>query len=160
MGQEIERKFLQNNNQDNTWNKNIGGVEYQQGYIPTDPKVTVRVRIAGTKGYLTIKREPLEGSFSRAEYEYEIPLSDAQEMISTLCKDGVISKTRYKIPYENHIWEIDVFHGDNEGLIVAEVELLSEDEQVIFPPWIGKEVTHDPRYANSALSKIPFKKWQ
>lgn len=160
MGQEIERKFLLNNNQDNTWNKNIGGVEYQQGYIPTDPKVTVRVRIAGTKGYLTIKREPLEGSFSRAEYEYEIPLSDAQEMISTLCKDGVISKTRYKIPYENHIWEIDVFHGDNEGLIVAEVELLSEDEQVIFPPWIGKEVTHDPRYANSALSKIPFKKWQ
>jgi adenylate cyclase len=110
MATEIERKFLLKDSKDESWKQGTEGTAYQQGYIPTDPKVTVRVRIAGTKGYLTIKREPLEGSFSRAEYEYEIPLSDAQEMISTLCKDGVISKTRYKIPHGDHIWEIDVFH--------------------------------------------------
>ncbi|NES67651.1 MAG: CYTH domain-containing protein [Okeania sp. SIO2D1] len=119
--------------------------------------MTLRARIVGDQGYLTIKG-PSVGN-SRSEYEYSIPVEDAQEMLNTLCSSPLIEKVRYKVFHGNFIWEVDEFAGDNQGLIVAEVELDNENQEVELPDWIGEEVSHDKRYTNSNLSKNPWKNW-
>ena len=155
MAQEIERKFLPKNDQ---WRTLGTGDRYCQGYIMTQqPGKTVRVRIAGDRGFLTIKSKS-EG-FSRSEFEYEIPLADAQILLETLCDSPLVDKIRYKIPVDSLIWEVDEFLGDNAGLIVAEVELTAETDAIAIPDWIGAEVTGDPRYYNSNLAQNPYKNW-
>ena len=153
MPKEIERKFLVNGD---SWRQLGEGSLYRQGYIPSQG-ATVRVRIAGNQGYLTIKGPTV--NFSRSEFEYPIPLADAQEMLDTLCDRPLIEKTRYKIEWAGLVWEVDEFAGANQGLILAEVELTDEAQQVEIPDWIGTEVTGDPRYFNSYLVKHPFAKW-
>ncbi len=154
MAQEIERKFLLKNND---WKKEVERSHtIQQGYLSTDPDRTVRVRIKDKKGLITIKGKTQ--GMSRAEFEYEIPIRDAKELIK-LCLSPIIHKIRYIISHKNLEWEIDVFLGENQGLALAEVELESEGQEVFFPPWIGQEVTHDMRYYNSNLIKLPFSKW-
>ncbi|MCH9814454.1 MAG: CYTH domain-containing protein, partial [Epsilonproteobacteria bacterium] len=142
MGVEIERKFLVKTG----WPKE-NGTRYMQGYLNRQKEKTVRVRIAGEKGYLTIKGKS-EGA-KRLEYEYEIPIEEAKEMLERLCDQPLVSKYRYKVTYAGLIWEIDQFLAENEGLIVAEVELESEDQEVQLPPWIDKEVTGDVKYYNA-----------
>ena len=153
MGLEIERKYLVLNN---NWRALGTPIHYAQGYLVADGERTVRVRIAGTIGFLTIKGQTQ--GFSRKEFEYEIPVAEALEMLS-LCALPVIEKYRSKIFYEGKIWEVDEFEGENKGLIMAEIELKSEDESFAIPPWIGKEVTGDIRYFNSYLAQNPFKNW-
>ena len=153
MGVEIERKFLVCNDD---WRSLGDPVQYAQGYLAADGIRTVRVRIAGEAGFLTIKGA--SNGISRLEFEYEIPASDAFGMLR-LCSMPVIRKFRTKILYQGKIWEIDEFEGDNKGLIMAEIELNSEDEPFDLPPWIGEEVTHDLRYYNSQLSLRPFQSW-
>ncbi len=154
MGKEIERKFLIKGDD---WKKNSKEVLFRQGYLSTVKERTVRVRTIDNKGFLTIKG--ITVGATRAEYEYEISVSDANEMLDSLCEKPIIEKTRTKIEYKGLIWEIDKFFGENEGLIVAEVELVSEDQKPAIPEWIGEEVTGDPRYFNSNLIKNPFKNW-
>jgi adenylate cyclase len=153
MAKEIERKFLVNGD---SWRQLGEGSLYRQGYIPSQG-ATVRVRIAGNQGYLTIKGPTV--NFSRSEFEYSIPLADAQEMLDTLCDRPLIEKTRYKIEWAGLVWEVDEFAGANQGLILAEVELTDEAQQVEIPDWIATEVTGDHRYFNSYLVKHPFSKW-
>lgn len=153
MAKEIERKFLVTGT---AWRKGAAGKKYRQGYLADDPHRTVRVRIAGRQGYITIKG--ISKGASRDEFEYPIPLKDATQLLK-LCKRPLIEKTRYKIPYKGFTWEVDVFDGDNRGLVVAEVELKSERLRVPLPPWVGKEVTTDNRYYNVALAKHPFRRW-
>lgn len=158
MKYEIERKFLLKSND---WEKeNSTGVLYKQAYLVTNKNRSVRIRITETSGYITIKGGLQDGTISRLEYEYEIPVQDAKEIFDNLCEEGKIEKTRYKIPYENHIWELDVFHGLNEGLITIEVELENEDEEVILPPWVGQDVSHEQKYSNGSLAKEPFSTWK
>lgn len=152
MGTEIERKFLVVGEQ---WRSLGQGIRYCQGYLSTRP--TVRARIAGDRGYLTIKG-PSDG-VSRAEFEYAIPLDDAQEMLDTLCQRPLVEKIRTKITVDHLVWEIDEFMGDNRGLILAEVELDTPDQPFAIPDWIGQEVSGDPRYFNSYLVNHPFKTW-
>jgi len=155
MGLEIERKFLIKNED---WKKSIQKqYTIKQGYLNTDPDRTVRIRIKGSKGILTIKGKTVKAT--RPEYEYEIPLKDAEEMIE-FCEKPIIEKTRYIVEHQNKIWEIDIFGGENEGLIIAEIELDDENETFKIPDWIGTEVTTDTRYYNSNLSNTPFKQWQ
>jgi CYTH domain-containing protein len=155
MGQEIERKFLLKNDQ---WRTLGTGLRYCQGYIMTQQQgKTVRVRIAGDRGFLTLKNK--SKGFSRAEFEYEIPLADAQTLLETLCDSPLIDKIRYKIPIDPLVWEVDEFLGDNAGLIMAEVELTTETDAIAIPDWIGEEVTGDPRYYNSTLAQNPYKNW-
>jgi len=153
MGMEIERKYLISNNE---WRASGVPVHYAQGYLVADSERTVRVRIAGTEGFLTIKGR--SQGFSRSEFEYSIPVEEAQEMLQ-LCTFPVIEKLRTKILYEGKIWEVDEFEGLNKGLIMAEIELNSEDEIFAVPSWIGEEVTGDIRYFNSYLARNPFKSW-
>lgn len=155
MGKEIERKYLVKNND---WKKEAKATSYRQGYLSTVKERTVRVRTIAEKGFLTIKGITIGAT--RAEYEYEIPASDANEMLSQLCEQPIIEKNRYKIDYEGLTWEVDEFFGDNDGLTVAEVELTSEDQKISLPSWIGDEVSSDPRYFNSNLTKHPFKDWK
>lgn len=155
MGKEIERKFLIKGYE---WRTLGEGVSYLQGYLSTDKGRTVRVRTVGEQGYITIKG-PAEG-LVRPEYEYEIPCEDAREIISTLCEKPVIEKKRYAIPVGLHIWEVDEFSGENEGLVIAEVELENEFEEVDIPMWIGREVTGDRRYYNAHLVKNPYRLWK
>lgn len=155
MAVEIERKFLVKGQE---WREETTGLIYRQGYIYTQNSITVRVRLAGEQGYLTIKGKSI-GS-SRSEYEYPIPATDAQEMLNTLCDRPLIEKKRYKLKQGDLTWEIDEFFGENEGLIIAEVELITEDQTVNLPPWIGDEVTHDSRYFNINLAKHPYRNWQ
>jgi len=154
MAIEIERKFLVQGDQ---WRQLGHGTVYRQGYMAKGKGRTVRVRIAGDRGYLTIKGAP--SGISRLEFEYPIPLADAEEMLATLCDRPLIEKTRYRIEWAGLVWEVDEFAGENQGLILAEVELTSEAQAITVPDWIGVEVTHDPRYYNSNLSKQPFLKW-
>ncbi|MDB9374759.1 CYTH domain-containing protein [Nodularia sphaerocarpa] len=154
MAKEIERKYLL---KEDTWRKIAQGIVYCQGYIATKDQTTVRVRIVGNQGYLTIKGPSVE--YSRLEFEYPIPVEDAQEMLNTLCQKPFIEKIRYKVEWDGLIWEIDEFDGLNKGLIIAEVELSDENQQISLPPWIGEEVSHDPRYFNSYLVRNPFSKW-
>lgn len=154
MGHEIERKFLVSGD---GWQAQATGQSYRQGFLSTDPDRTVRVRVAGPRAWLTIKGRTIGAR--RLEYEYEVPLQDAQHMLATLCIRPLIEKVRYETIVGAHTWEIDVFEGDNAGLVVAEVELGSEDEPFESPDWLGPEVTEDPRYFNANLVKHPFTKW-
>jgi adenylate cyclase len=154
MGMEIERKFLVTSD---AWRQEAKGVRYVQAYLSTAPGRTVRVRIAGEKAYLTVKGGAK--GISRAEFEYSIPMVDAEEMITSICEQPPIDKYRYRIPFAGFTWEVDEFHGENEGLVVAEIELLTEDTPFDLPPWIGAEVSHDHRYANSSLIRLPYRLW-
>ncbi len=154
MGKEIERKYLI---KDDTWRKDASGTTYRQGYLSTVKERTVRVRTIDDKGFLTIKGITIGAT--RREYEYEIPTEDANEMLDELCEKPIIEKTRFKIPHTGLTWEIDEFAGVNQGLIVAEVELESEDQNIDFPPWVGEEVSGDPRYFNSNLIANPYTNW-
>jgi adenylate cyclase len=154
MAKEIERKFLVNSSE---WRALAKGTEYRQGYLSTVKERTVRVRTIDSAGYLTIKG--ISTGATRLEYEYEISVADAHEMLDKLCERPLIEKKRYKIEYGGLFWEVDEFFGENDGLVVAEVELEDENQEIRKPEWIGKEVTGDPRYFNSNLTKIPYKKW-
>ncbi|MEO0704992.1 MAG: CYTH domain-containing protein [Cyanobacteria bacterium J06649_5] len=155
MAKEIERKFLV---ADDSWRKGATGKPYCQGYIATaQADQSVRVRIAGERGYLTIKGPPQ--GLTRAEFEYEIPLGDAQAMLETLCQRPFIEKVRYRLPIGEVVWEIDEFEGANAGLIVAEIELQSEEQPFERPDWLGEEVSGQTRYYNSALVKQPYSEW-
>ncbi len=154
MAKEIERKYLVKGNQ---WKTLAQGMVYRQGYIPTVGKQTVRVRIVGNQGYLTIKGENVGAT--RSEFEYPIPVEDAEEMLHTLCDRPLIEKTRYKIPQGDLVWEVDEFAGENAGLVIAEVELQEENQQIELPEWIERQVT-DPKYYNSNLAKHPYSKWE
>lgn len=156
MGKEIERKYLVDHNQ---WQKmqKPKGEFYRQGYLLTDPNKTIRVRQTTGKGFLTIKG--ISVGATRPEYEYEIPFEDAKELLDKF-SISELTKTRYKIIFENKVWEVDEFSGDNTGLIVAEIELTSEDESFVIPGWIDKEVTGQEKYYNSNLSLEPYKNWK
>jgi adenylate cyclase len=154
MATEIERKFLLKSDE---WRSLASGTVYCQGYITAGQGKTVRVRIIGDRGYLTIKGR--SSGISRLEFEYEIPVEDAKEMLENLCDRPFIEKIRYKIPFEGFIWEVDEFFGENQGLILAEVELTDENQAVKIPDWIGQEVSGDWRYSNSCLVKYPFTRW-
>lgn len=155
MGTEIEKKFLVINED---WRDLAEGKQYCQGYLAAEDGKTVRVRIIGDKGFLTIKGRTI--GETRLEFEYEIPLEDARELLRELCRKPLIEKTRYKIPFKGFIWEVDEFAGENRGLIFAEIELKYEGEIFSQPHWIGKEVTGDSRYYNANLVDNPFPKWQ
>lgn len=153
MGQEIERKFLVIGE---AW-KSLGqSIAMRQGYLSSDPDRVVRVRVEGNNAALTIKGRSV-GAL-RGEWEYAIPVKDAEEMLA-LCPRPLIEKTRHRITHQGMLWEVDEFHGDNAGLVVAEIELTAEDQVFDMPDWIGEEVTQDARYFNSALLKHPFKDW-
>lgn len=155
MAKEIERKYLIENN---GWRDlNIKGKFYRQGYIPTAKGATIRVRIIKEKkAYLTIKG-PTHG-LTRSEYEYKIPVSDARQILHELCPH-VLEKTRYKVHEGSLVWEIDVYHGANEGLITVEVELDSENQPVNPPSWVGREVTNESKYTSSSLARMPYNSW-
>lgn len=154
MGEEIERKFLVASD---SWRERAEGEPYRQGFLSTEPERTVRVRVAGSRASITIKGKSVGAR--RTEFEYEIPVADAQRMLETLCKRPLIEKVRYKVVVDDHTWEIDVFEGDNAGLVVAEIELGREDEPFERPDWVGEEVTDDPRYFNANLVARPFGTW-
>ena len=156
MKQEIERKFLVDEDKWNKLEKPVGK-ELSQGYLASGTTTTIRVRTKGDKGFLTIKGKTVGAS--RPEYEYEIPRAEANELLENFAITS-ISKIRFEIEYAEKLWEVDVFKGDNEGLIVAEIELESEDEPFEKPDWITEEVTDDKRYYNSILAKTPFKIWE
>lgn len=154
MGIEIERKFLLANTD---WESLVSKkIQIRQGYLNSDSERTVRVRITNDDAFLTIKSK--SENISRAEFEYKIPFDEASELL-LLCEKPLIEKTRNIVVFENHIWEIDVFEGENKGLTLAEIELKSENEKFSKPNWIGKEVSDDNRYYNSNLIKNPFKAW-
>ena len=154
MGREIERKFLVTGE---AWKVPGQGMLIRQGYLNADPWRVVRVRTMGGRAALTIKGRSVGAT--RAEFEYEIPLADAHELLE-ICVQPLIEKTRYRVPVGSLVWEIDEFHGANQGLTVAECELESEDQDVPKPDWVGEEVTGDPRYFNSSLVADPFTTWR
>lgn len=156
MPNEIERKFLVKGD----YKPYVTGQSrIKQGYLSSVPERTVRIRIKGDKGLITIKGLTSDSGLSRYEWEKEIPLNEAEELIK-LCEPGIIDKTRYLVPSGKHTFEVDEFYGDNEGLTVAEVELTSEDESFSKPDWLGDEVTGNRKYNNSSLNKEPFKYWK
>jgi CYTH domain-containing protein len=132
-------------------------VLFRQGYLSTEKTRTVRVRLEGDRGVLTVKG--LTRGVTRLEFEYEIPAADAARMLDDLCERPLIEKTRYRIDTGRHVWEVDEFHGDNEGLVVAEIELAAADEVFDRPAWIGREVSDDPRYFNANLVAHPYRSW-
>ena len=156
MALEIEHKFLLAND---GWRENVShSVIYRQGYLSSQSTSSIRVRISDNQAWLNIKSATI--GTQRHEYEYEIPFSDAQEILDTLCLKPVIAKTRHFVTHENHLWEIDEFEGDNAGLIVAEIELAQQNERFAKPDWIGIEVTQDVRYYNNNLTKNPYNQWR
>jgi len=150
---EIERKFLVDTRK---WNPTVEGTRLVQAYLSIDPNPTVRVRIAGEKAFLTIKGR--SKTISRPEFEYEIPVNEAQELMA-LAISNPVEKIRYEIMHEGFLWEVDVFSGKNEGLVIAELELESEDQVFPRPDWLLSEVSGDRRYYNSYLSEYPFQEW-
>ena len=156
MALEIERKFLVAN--DSYKSMAFHSDRIAQGYLCREGGNSARVRVRGEKGYITVKGPSLDGGLSRYEWEKEIPANEAWELLK-LCHGGIIDKTRYLIECGKHTFEVDEFHGDNEGLVVAEVELESTGEEFACPPFLGKEVTGDKRYYNSSLTRFPFKLW-
>lgn len=152
MGTEIERKFLVTGTD---W-RTADGQRIVQGYLNRDKQRTVRVRIAGAQAFLTIKG--MTSGATRAEFEYAIPLADAEALLA-LCDGPLIDKIRHRVDHEGLVWEVDEFFGDNAGLVVAEVELSSEDQAVALPSWVTTEVTADSRYFNSSLATHPFRRW-
>ncbi|WP_316848213.1 CYTH domain-containing protein [Pedobacter psychrodurus] len=155
MGKEIERKFLIDQQKWDQLSKPEGKL-FRQGYLLTDKDKTIRVRATSTKGFLTIKGQTIGAT--RMEYEYEIPVTEATELLDHFSLSE-LSKTRYEIHFNGKLWEVDVFLGDNKGLIVAEIELESEDEAFDLPDWISNEVTEEEKYYNSNLTVKPFKDW-
>ena len=153
MAVEIERKFLVIGEQ---WRSSEPGNSLFQGYLCIDPGCSVRIRLSGDRAFLTVKGNTR--GISRLEFEYPVPPDDARQLLK-LCKAAVIEKTRYKVEFRGHAWDIDEFHGLNKGLILAEVELESEDAVVDLPPWVGKEVTGDKRYFNLYLAQHPYSCW-
>ncbi len=154
MGVEIERKFLIDETKLPTLQN---GYTIKQGYIQTIDHTTVRIRVRGQEAFLTIKGKS-QGA-SRLEFEYPIPLNDAEEMLTNLCHASRVEKTRYLIEYEGHTWEVDIFEGSNKGLMIAEIELESEKEVFSLPEWVTKEVTEDVRYFNANLVERPYTSW-
>jgi adenylate cyclase len=166
VGIEIERKFLVANEGWRRDAERIPGARstfMRQGYLSSNADRIVRVRIDGEQAVLTIKGkaqgEGGPGSISRGEWEYPIPVADAQELLGKLCEQPLIEKVRHRIPYAGLVWEVDEFFADNAGLVVAEVELESEQQEFARPAWLGEEVSHDRRYANANLLKHPFSQW-
>ena len=157
MAQEIERKFLVKDDSYKT--EAYAQSHIMQGYICSAHGRTVRVRMRDGKGYLTIKGASSDNGLSRYEWEHEIPIDEARELMK-LCLPGMIDKTRYLVEFGKHTFEIDEFYGDNEGLVVAEVELGSVDEEYEIPPFLGEEVTGQVKYYNSFLMRCPFKDWK
>jgi adenylate cyclase len=156
MASEIERKFLV---RDDGWQRDAGaGVRMRQGYIVASEAGSVRVRISGDQAWLNIKGATV--GISRTEFEYPVAVADAEQILEDLCIRPLIEKTRYLADYAGHRWEVDVFEGDNHGLVVAEIELDSEDESFEKPPWAGEEVSMDPRYYNASLATRPFSMWK
>jgi adenylate cyclase len=154
MALEIERKFLV---KADSWRGLGPGVLYRQGYLVAAIGKTVRVRVAGEQAFLTIKGGTV--GLVRSEYEYAIPVTEAVEMLDTLCESPLVEKYRYKIAIADLVWEVDEFLGENQGLIIAEVELRSADQPISLPDWVGAEVSHEARYFNSNLAKHPFTHW-
>lgn len=155
MGIEIERKFLV---RDDRWRQQVErSARMRQGYLTSDARCSVRVRVAGEQGFLNIKSGTL--GIRRSEYEYAIPLAEAEEILDALCEKPLLEKTRHYVRHGQHVWEIDEFAGDNAGLIVAEVELKHPDEPFARPDWVGEDVSHDIRYYNSRLVRHPYKTW-
>lgn len=152
---EIERKFLVKNN---LWKKGARGINFQQGYLSTESFRTVRVRLEGKAGKLTIKGKKI--GIAGDEFEYDIPISDAKYLLDNICIQPIIYKKRFRIPFEKLIWEVDIFEGENKGLILAEIELKSINQKIKLPDWIGKDVTHDRRFRNANLVKNPFSRWK
>jgi adenylate cyclase len=151
---EIERKFLVTSDE---WKENSQGVLYRQGYLSIEQDRTVRVRLEGEEGKLTIKGKKDNGAGD--EFEYDIPGDEAAYLIDRLCLKPVVEKMRYKINFRGNIWEVDEFFGENLGLILAELELDSVDQKFEKPDWIGEDVTEDPKYKNASLVKNPFNTW-
>lgn len=154
MAKEIERKFLVKNDD---FKKLAQGVTYRQGYLNSAKERTVRVRSVGSRGFIAVKG--ISVGVTRVEYEYEIPFDDCKAMLDNLVEKPVIEKKRYKIRAGKFTWEVDEFLGENQGLIVAEIELENEDDEFERPDWLGEEVSGDPRYFNSSLISHPFNKW-
>lgn len=154
MGKEVERKFVVDVS---TWQPQAAGVHFKQGYLNSMKERVVRVRIEGERAKLTIKGPNV--GVTRSEFEYSIPVDDASLLLDELCEQPLIDKHRHKEVHGGKLWEIDVFHGENEGLVVAEIELASEEEAFEAPAWAVREVSSDPRYFNSNLLKHPFKSW-
>ena len=154
MGVEIERKFLVTGD---AWRALGTPTLLRQGYLNTDPARTVRVRIEGEQGILTIKGK--NSGATRGEWEYPIPLDEAAELLDTLCGKPLVEKFRTRVTVGNHVWEVDEFLGANKGLLVAEIELAAEDELFLLPEWVGAEVTGDARYYNSSLIRQPYTQW-
>jgi adenylate cyclase len=154
MGTEIERKFLV---EGDVWRQGSRGRRIRQGYLSADPGRSVRVRLVGDDAWLTVKGA--SAGCTRVEFEYPIPTQDALHLLDELCIRPVIDKTRHDIRYGGHRWEIDEFDGANEGLVIAEIELDSETEAFERPPWLGAEVSDDPRYYNVNLARHPFSRW-
>jgi CYTH domain-containing protein len=154
VGIEIERKFLVNGD---AWRSGAKSVDCRQGYIAVGPPASVRVRIMGDKAHLNIKQATL--AIARAEFEYAIPVADAHVLLDTLCDGRLVDKTRHYVEHGGMTWEVDEFRGSNAGLIVAELELESEDQTFERPAWLGEEVSGDPRYLNSNLALHPYSTW-
>ncbi len=154
---EIERKFLVNSDAFKT--QAYSKKRIAQGYLNSDPERTVRIRIKDETGFLTVKGKGNESGMTRLEWETALPLSEAKSLLA-ICEKGIIDKTRYEVKIGNHVYEVDEFHGENQGLLLAEIELKSEDESFEKPDWLGKEVTNDQRYYNAYLSKNPFSGWK
>lgn len=155
MGQEIERKFLVI---DDAWKDCVvRRIHYRQGYLCGNPRTSIRVRVSDEAAHLNIKSATL--GVRREEFEYPVPLPDAQRMLDVLCEGPLIEKTRYLVDHGGRIWEVDVFEGQNRGLVVAEVELSAEDEAFETPDWVGEEVSHDVRYYNTNLVRHPYAHW-
>jgi len=154
VAKEIERKYLVKLD---AWVPQGEGIHFKQGYLNSQKERVVRVRIEGTRAKLTIKG--ITTGVTRSEFEYSIPVEDAALLLDNLCEQPLIDKHRHKEVHSGKTWEIDVFHGLNEGLVVAEIELASEDEAITLPAWVGPEVSSDPRYFNSNLLKNPYNTW-
>jgi len=153
---EIERKFLVLSN--DFINESFSQKRIVQGYLSSNPERTVRVRIKGDKGYLTIKGKSSANGTTRLEWEREISVIDAETLL-TICESGIIDKVRYEVKVGHHVYEVDIFSGENDGLVMAEIELESETETFEKPKWLSEEVTNDERYYNAYLSKNPFTRW-
>lgn len=154
MANEIERKYLVNKA---IWTPEGPGIHFKQGYLNSQKERVVRVRLQGEQAKLTIKG--LTRGVTRSEFEYDIPAEDASVLLETLCEQPLIDKHRHREVHHGKTWEIDVFHGDNEGLVVAEIELQDANERLTLPAWAEKEVSDDPRYFNSNLLAHPFRQW-
>ncbi len=154
MATEIERKYLVVGD---AWREPGTGREFRQGYLSTVKERTVRVRVIGGRGCLTVKGITVNAT--RTEFEYEIPVDDARRMLSDMCEQPIIEKIRYEVEWAGATWEIDEFLGVNAGLVVAEVELEQADQEIEIPSWVGDEVTEDPRYFNSNLIARPYSSW-